>query len=73
MISIAVAPYLEGTKFIVQTDHHSLEGIISLVHANGKPVQWRLHLSEFDFKVGHGTGIVYEGADTLPRGSHRNG
>lgn len=37
--------YLEGTKFIVRTDHHGLKWILNLTDAPKKLARWTLGLS----------------------------
>jgi RNase H-like domain found in reverse transcriptase len=44
-------PYLEGKKFIIRTDHHSLRWVLNLSDAQYRLSQWRLRLLEFDYEV----------------------
>jgi hypothetical protein len=60
-------PYLEGKKFLIRTDHHSLRWVLNLSDAQGRLARWRLRLSEFDFEVQFSPGASHHGADTLSR------
>ena len=59
-------PYLSGSKFLVQTDHHSLQW---LKEAKSPPrlVRWALNLTEFDFEIKHKKGSSNGNADCLSR------
>jgi hypothetical protein len=43
-------PYLYGTKFIVETDHHSLQWLMK-VTVPAILVRWALRLAEYDFDI----------------------
>ena len=59
-------PYLYGSKFIVETDHESLQW---LMNAQRPPrlVRWALRLSEFEFQIRHRKGQSNANADALSR------
>jgi RNase H-like domain found in reverse transcriptase len=60
-------PYLEGQKFIIRTDHHSLRWVLNLADAQGRLARWRFRLLEFDFEVQYAPGRGHHGADTMSR------
>ena len=41
---LLLRPYLEGTRFLLRTDHDSLKWIMGMSEATGKLARWRLHL-----------------------------
>jgi hypothetical protein len=43
-------PYLYGTKFTVETDHHSLQWLMK-VTTPARLVRWALRLAEYDFDI----------------------
>ena len=49
-------PYLEGTRFTVVTDHHSLVWLFNLKEANGRLARWILRLQHYDFQIVHRKG-----------------
>ena len=59
-------PYISGSRFQVQTDHHSLKW---LREATSPPrlVRWALSLSEFDFDIIYKKGSANSNADCLSR------
>ena len=46
-------PYVEGTKFRVLTDHHSLLWIRNLKNPSGRLCRWAINLSHHDFIIEH--------------------
>lgn len=44
-------PYLQGTRFVVRTDHKALRWMLHMDGAHGRLVRWRLRLAEFDYTV----------------------
>jgi hypothetical protein len=60
-------PYLEGQKFIIRTDHHSLRWLLNLSDAQGRLARWRLRLLEFDYEVQYHPGALHHGADMMSR------
>ena len=64
---LQLRPYLEGQRFLIRTDHHSLRWVLNLSDAQGRLARWRLRLLEFDFEVEYSPGKEHHGADTLSR------
>jgi RNase H-like domain found in reverse transcriptase len=54
--------YLEGQKFIIRTDHHSLRWVLNSSDAQGRLARWRLRLLEFDYEVQYNPGALHLGA-----------
>jgi RNase H-like domain found in reverse transcriptase len=63
---LQLRPYLEGQKFIIRTDHHSLRWVLNLADAQGRLARWRLRLL-FEFEVQYAPGRGQHGADTMSR------
>jgi hypothetical protein len=59
-------PYLIGTKFILETDHQSLQWLMS-AQSPARLVRWALSLSEFDFEIRYRKGLFNKNADALSR------
>ncbi|XP_076238647.1 uncharacterized protein LOC143181874 [Calliopsis andreniformis] len=57
--------YLEGYKFIVVTDHHSLRWLRNLKDLVGRLARWTLSLLEYDFEVVHRKGTLNVVPDAL--------
>jgi transposase InsO family protein len=64
---LTLRPYLEGQRFLVRTDHHSLRWVLNLADAQGRLARWRLRLLEFDFEVEYAPGKEHHAADTMSR------
>jgi hypothetical protein len=64
---VQLRPYLEGKRFVVRTDHHSIRWVLNLSDAQGRLARWRLRLLEFDFEVQYTPGRAHHGADTMSR------
>jgi transposase InsO family protein len=62
-------PYLEGTHFVVRSDHQALRWLFSLAVSDANPrlVRWRLALSSYDFEVQYKPGSKQKVADALSR------
>jgi RNase H-like domain found in reverse transcriptase len=60
-------PYVEGQKFIIRTDHHSLRWVLNLSDPQGRLARWRLRLLEFDYEVQYHPGALHHGADMMLR------
>ena len=59
-------PYLYGSKFVVETDHQSLQWLRD-AQRPARLVRWALRLSEFDFDIRHRKGQQNANADALSR------
>jgi RNase H-like domain found in reverse transcriptase len=64
---LQLRPYLEGQRFLILTDHHSLRWVLNLSDAQGRLARWRLRLLEFDFEVEYSPGKEHHGADNMSR------
>ena len=62
----AFRPYLQGAKFILETDHHSLQWLMKAT-SPARLVRWALSLSEFDFEIQYRKGHLNKNADALSR------
>jgi RNase H-like domain found in reverse transcriptase len=60
-------PYLEGKRFVIRTDHDSIQWVLNLADAQGRLDRWRLRLLEFDFEVQYSPGKAHHGKDTMSR------
>jgi hypothetical protein len=60
-------PYLEGQKFVIRTEHHSLRWVINFSDAKGRLTWWRLRLLEFNYEVQYHPGALHHGADMMSR------
>lgn len=58
-------PYLEGTHFVVGTDHQSLRWILDLKECTGRLARWRLRLLEYDLKTVHRPGIHHQAPEAM--------
>jgi hypothetical protein len=58
-------PYLYGSKFVIETDHHSLQWLMRAT-SPARLVRWALHLAEYDFTIKY-RGDMNENADALSR------
>jgi hypothetical protein len=58
-------PYLIGSRFIVRTDHHSLQWLMKA--EKGRLARWAVSLQEFDFELVHRAGKKNINADVLSR------
>ncbi|XP_055913098.1 uncharacterized protein LOC129946788 [Eupeodes corollae] len=61
-------PYLEGVRFTVVTDHHSLVWLSNLKDPQGRLARWAIRLQQFDFKIIHRKGKEHVVPDMLSRG-----
>ena len=59
-------PYLYGSRFVVETDHQSLQWLLN-AQKPARLVRWALRLSEFDFQIVHRKGQNNANADALSR------
>lgn len=60
-------PYIEGSKFRVITDHHSLLWLKNLKDPNGRLARWSLRLQAYDFTLVHRKGKHHVVPDALSR------
>ena len=59
--------YLLGRKFVIQTDHRSLEWLDRLKENNSRLCRWSLALQPFNFVVQYRKGTQNQNADALSR------
>ncbi len=62
----AFRPYLYGSKFVIETDHHSLQWLMRAT-SPARLVRWALRLAEYDFTIKYKRGDMNENADALSR------
>lgn len=60
-------PYIEGTTFVVITDHVSLKWLMSSRDLNGRLARWSIKLQARDFEIIHRSGRDNIVADALSR------
>lgn len=60
-------PYVEGSKFRVITDHHSLLWLKNLKDPNGRLARWALRLQAYEFTLVHRKGKYHVVPDALSR------
>jgi len=65
--SLLLRPFVEGTRFIVRTDHAALKWMLHMDSAHGRLARWRLQLAEFDYVVQTRPGASHPAADTMSR------
>ena len=61
--------YLLGRRFVIQTDHRSLEWLEKLKESNARLCRWSLSLQPYTFEVQHRAGVLNQNADALSRSS----
>ena len=59
--------YLEGTPFMVQTDHRSLKYLHKMKDSTGRLARWSLFLQPYSFTIHHRAGKNNGNADGLSR------
>lgn len=59
--------YLDGVKFIVETDHSALRSVLKTREPTGRIARWVMRLQELDFEVRHRPGKQMELPDMLSR------
>ena len=64
---LTLRPYLEGSHFIVRTDHNALRWMMTLNDPTGRLMRWRLRLLEFDYEIVYRPGRVHQVPDALSR------
>lgn len=60
-------PYIEGYKFTIITDHHSLKWLMTTKDLNGRLARWSLKLQPFTFDIEHRKGALNIVPDSLSR------
>lgn len=60
-------PYLEGYRFTVITDHHSLLWLNNLKEPTGRLARWAVRLQQFSFEIIHRKGKDHVVPDLLSR------
>uniref|UniRef100_A0A1Y1NGJ5 RNA-directed DNA polymerase n=1 Tax=Photinus pyralis TaxID=7054 RepID=A0A1Y1NGJ5_PHOPY len=64
--------YLDGVKFTVITDHHSLVWLNNLKDPQGRLGRWVLRLQQFDYDIVHRKGLDHVVPDFLSRAINPN-
>ena len=59
--------YLQGSKFIIETDHNPLTQLGNLMDSHGRLARWVLSLQQYDFTIVHRSGSKNANADGLSR------
>ena len=59
--------YVGGSKFMLQTDHRALEGIMKSKDLQGRMARWVTTLQEYDFELQYRKGTANGNADALSR------
>lgn len=59
--------YIEGTHFIVETDHSSLTWLYKLSNPSGRLARWAVQLSQYNFTIVHRKGSSNVVPDSLSR------
>ena len=65
--TLTLRPYIEGTKFVVRTDHNALRWMMTTKDPQGRLMRWSLRLMEFDYKIVYSPGRVLQAPDALSR------
>ena len=60
-------PYIWGVKFVLRTDHSSLQWLVRQKEPDGMTFRMQQQLQEFDFNVVHRAGAKHGNADGLSR------
>ena len=59
--------YLYGRRFVVRSDHASLQWLMQFKQPEGQTARWLQKLQEYDFKIVHRAGKQHGNADALSR------
>ncbi|GFQ71131.1 retrovirus-related Pol polyprotein from transposon 17.6 [Trichonephila clavata] len=59
--------YLDGQKFVIETDHNPLTYLNKLGSTNPRLQRWALSLQPFSFEIRHKPGKLHGNADGLSR------
>ena len=60
-------PYLYGRKFVIRTDHSSLQWLLNFKEPDGQRARWLETLSEYEYSIQHRPGKSHGNADGLSR------
>ena len=60
-------PYLYGLKFVIRTDHSSLQWLLNFKEPDGQKARWQKTLSEYEYTIQHRPGKSHGNADGLSR------
>ena len=60
-------PYLLGRRFVLRTDHGSLQWLFTFKDPEGQVARWLEALQELDFEIIHRKGHSHNNADALSR------
>lgn len=60
-------PYIEGSRFKVLTDHHSLLWLQNLKDPTGRLARWAVRIQQFDVEFEHRKGSMHVVPDALSR------
>lgn len=63
----ALHVYLDGRRFILETDHKALSFLHQMVHKNNRLTRWALVLQPYSFGVRYRQGKANGNADALSR------
>jgi transposase InsO family protein len=59
--------YLDGRKFVIETDHSALRSVLKSKEPTGRIARWVMRLSELEFEVRHRPGSMMVLPDMLSR------
>ena len=59
--------YVLGTKFLLQTDHRALQGLMKRKDLQGRVARWVTTLQEYEFDIEYRKGTANANADALSR------
>ena len=59
--------YLYGRRFIVRSDHASLQWLMNFKQPEGQTARWLQKLQEYDFEIVHRPGRMHGNADAMSR------
>ncbi|GFW18190.1 retrovirus-related Pol polyprotein from transposon 17.6 [Trichonephila clavipes] len=60
-------PYLYGGRFLLRTDHVSLNWLLNFKNPEGQIARWLQRLQEYDVEIRHRKGSAHGNADALSR------
>ncbi|KAJ8333601.1 hypothetical protein SKAU_G00416090 [Synaphobranchus kaupii] len=60
-------PYLQGSHFLLRTDHASLTWLLTFKDPEGQVARWLEQLQGYDFEIRHRAGRLHGNADALSR------